>query len=132
MPEAAYEVRISDWSSDVCSSDREAVSGDAFALALAPAGQVRDQQPAATTQAFGDAVPVLLAAGEAVQHHQHRRIGVARAAFGVDPADAVDIDRAARESQRHPFARELGADERVGVTPRSEEPTSELQSLMRN
>src|SRR3546814_4963401 len=36
----AYELRISDWSSDVCSSDLIALSGSDGAISLEPAGQL--------------------------------------------------------------------------------------------
>src|SRR3546814_5138456 len=39
MQNTAYEMRISDWSSDVCSSDLEARTRQNFALALALSGR---------------------------------------------------------------------------------------------
>src|SRR3546814_7976498 len=81
----AYEMRISDWSSDVCSSDL--AIDDAAAIAI-------ERHPADP--------PARVARRAVVEHH--RRIGV------------VHQHRPGRQ---------------VPIVPRSEEHTSELQSLMR-
>src|SRR3546814_10907596 len=118
----AYEMRISDWSSDVCSSDLRSPER--------PAGHtVRPQLDGWCNQ----------------YHHQ-----VARADFrGVDARELRELRRyeAARLHQRaafrfargepvgrpQPDGRLLqGHDKQSGDAARSEEHTSELQSLMRN
>src|SRR3546814_10371907 len=109
----AYEMRISDWSSDVCSSDLQPL--DALELAidlLRVAGQADRFDQRAALQRLAGALHVqildqrhLVAVG---QHIAHR---------------VAHLDRARRRAlggqlaRRHPL--------------RSEEHTSELQSLMR-
>src|SRR3546814_6241930 len=101
----AYEMRISDWSSDVCSSDlgfrRDAVGGVEGLLPL----------PAA--------VGLLRRRHEAVGH-----------LVGIEHHAAVDVARGAPDGLDE---RGGGAQEAllVGIEDRSEEHTSELQSLMR-
>src|SRR3546814_6542110 len=95
----AYEMRISDWSSDVCSSDLDdlrSVGADQFRRA--------GRHP---FRAFGG-----------FAHHQHRL--AERGRFLLHAA-AVGQDEMAEVQQ---------ADE-MGIIQRSEEHTSELQSLMR-
>src|SRR3546814_3829875 len=50
----AYEMRISDWSSDVCSSDLEVASDDKLAIRVRPVGDIYD---------YNDGQPTVLAAG---------------------------------------------------------------------
>src|SRR3546814_7764870 len=95
-------MRISDWSSDVCSSDRQAASGAARAAAAV----------------FGDRAPPAVHLGPppaAVRHQpRRRRRGQERFRLRVDQRD----DRA-------------GLPHGDPAAQRSEEHTSELQSLMR-
>src|SRR3546814_2669947 len=104
----AYEVRISDWSSDVCSSDlRE--EDDGGELAGARGGR---QRQAGHLVAGGDRVPADdEAAGEGIA----RRRGFQRLGLGEGGRGAVLGQR------RHHLLAIL----------KSEEHTSELQSLMR-
>src|SRR3546814_4873353 len=98
----AYEMRISDWSSDVCSSDLQ--PGKAFR---------RDGQPA-LAQPVADRVPV----------------GVAEVEADADPAVA-EIGRAVITIGVHLDQRRLLVGAADLDQQRSEEHTSELQSLMR-
>src|SRR3546814_8676101 len=104
-------MRISDWSSDVCSSDL---------LAETEAGGVLVDQDA------GHALrPV--ATGPA-----HHRVDVARAAAGDERLAAVEhVVRVADLVGTGLQRRGVGARARFGQAVRSEEHTSELQSLMR-
>src|SRR3546814_3617637 len=134
----AYEMRISDWSSDVCSSDLElgatAVPGralvflverDAQRLKLGDVGvvvlgDVRDHRPVAGEVGAGD-LPDLrqrldLDLAELREVHLRPRQQVQTA--------AASGDRATTTGHR-------ALDELLHVFLRSEEHTSELQSLMR-
>src|SRR3546814_12860295 len=73
----AYEMRISDWSSDVCSSDLAIAAADQVAGVDGQAGIGRMAQ-GFTRHARGPAGVLVLGVGE-VQHHQ-RRAGRARGA----------------------------------------------------
>src|SRR3546814_6739333 len=98
----AYEMRISDWSSDVCSSDLEQVTLDAIVAAF---GVDRGDRH----RGF-------------VVRHQNALPAAVRSARILGPA----VDAAPRpEINRHIVGRRDG-------DARSEEHTSELQSLMRN
>src|SRR3546814_9517442 len=100
----AYEMRISDWSSDVCSSDLVFGAGPRQLL-----GQMlRRRDPARGGEIRADQQRC------GVAHRQHRLVGIQE---GADQPLGVRVLR-----QR------LGAVLAVG---RSEEHTSELQSLMR-
>src|SRR3546814_4121468 len=100
--EAAYEVRISDWSSDVCSSD------------LAPSGPPARHGEA---RAGGDRAEP----GVVLGHHQAPRAAQVDLVPPLrDPRRPLSLRR--RLARRHPRIR----------PPRSDEHTSELQSLMRN
>src|SRR3546814_9035517 len=116
----AYEMRISDWSSDVCSSD---LMGDL------PELEITDQAgPGASTQQF-----VFVDASEA------RMLPVQA---GTDAAYRTVVQIQYRRQQQMElvernggvnFAFEIEAAATIGVDlGRSEEHTSELQSLMRN
>src|SRR3546814_9209782 len=97
----AYEMRISDWSSDVCSSDLEAEA----------------EQP-------GDREPALRRGLPPPRHRQHREaVGDRREQQhrGVE-RDQRQLEQLAR----------AGAAGIAGAEHRSEEHTSELQSLMRS
>src|SRR3546814_6683024 len=127
----AYEMRISDWSSDVCSSDLPAdaagrgAAEDCCRLRCVGLGVLR--APDAGCEA-GDR-----AAGPGA-----RRAGAHRAAAaGCDHRAAGGAEPAERPRRRAGFRRMLGSApdllRRRGAVPgsRSEEHTSELQSLMR-
>src|SRR3546814_1003080 len=108
----AYEMRISDWSSDVCSSD---LAGDADLAAgrhrlLVGAGGVEDDGPRASPL-HGQRPVDLLVVG--VEEQQERVVDDALAP-GVGIGDRVAVEEQAD-----------------GQRVRSEEHTSELQSLMR-
>src|SRR3546814_1074779 len=135
----AYEMRISDWSSDVCSSDLLGAQGgvvlgtDAlrnhlvnrarpfiFDTALAPsptAGALAALRELRDRPGLPDTI-----------HHRTASLG---AALGIDPPAGAVLSmemgspRLALEAQASILAEGI----RVG---RSEEHTSELQSLMRN
>src|SRR3546814_1486885 len=103
-------MRISDWSSDVCSSDLELVDG-------------RQQQAIAG----GPAVEV--------QHRGGSDLGIGHAAAGREEPVVAELvlatgtPRRAQDRQLAPTGPDVaGAPERA---PRAEEHTSELQSLMR-
>src|SRR3546814_7186183 len=101
-------MRISDWSSDVCSSDLLCERGDGYRLAVAAA----DTDVA---QPFGEGTIV----------------GIGLHLHPIDPAIAVEVidvkgtERALQRGEQviHRHAQQLGL--------RSQEHTSELQSLMR-
>src|SRR3546814_4475187 len=124
----AYEMRISDWSSDVCSSDLE--------KAARSAGRRRPARPGAPPVARIDD-----------QGAARKRLLAEICRRGDDPPrpprpqpqrDRRDRGRDARRpagagaplSDRRPGAGHQGG-ERQGGNVRSEEHTSELQSLMR-
>src|SRR3546814_4281495 len=132
----AYEMRISDWSSDVCSSDLEAARpavGDDDALGGLEAPVVEPQ------------------AGHEVQRHARLQLGgvaaaqahgalapVGRVAEADGIAGAVVLhDAVARQHGKEGLGDVLAAPPRPRLAEprfhalRSEEHTSELQSLMR-
>src|SRR3546814_1690740 len=119
----AYEMRISDWSSDVCSSDL--CEGDMeAAIVEGLAGVEVDRTGQAALDQVGGRILVDLDRsqqfGGDVGEVQRlpadaRRKGVAAVEFGADEVEAADDD--ARSLDREMI--------------RSEEHTSELQSLMR-
>src|SRR3546814_4728781 len=124
----AYELRISDWSSDVCSSD----------LQLAPPRhqQERPRRPLPSGQRGVHAEAAGLPAIEhAAQHLARVAMQVDETRIGEDLAQQRDAQRVLRRLLQHPHP---GC--RRGRAPfaiaqlrqeRSEEHTSELQSLMR-
>src|SRR3546814_1326509 len=112
----AYEMRISDWSSDVCSSDLPQK-----AIRLPPAEQPRRGAPRGRTDR-AHAVHVALVRRSGATPHGHRRVEQGR---GAQQPGA---------SGRLPSARSLSRPwlgEPANPRGRSEEHTSELQSLMR-
>src|SRR3546814_9951035 len=116
----AYEMRISDWSSDVCSSDLDKVGGGrrrgaALTLRLAP-GLVRG----AGHFGPGDAHALLAQILDqlALRGVDDRR---GRLMLGVEPHRHALVAARHRDVEPAEVARH-----------RSEEPTSELQSLMPN
>src|SRR3546814_9804285 len=114
----AYEMRISDWSSDVCSSDliepaaRDDAATRETAVAIAEAQIVANGQPLVGIEAADQ--PVELAVERLALQAQFLGEGM-ELAIGVGIVGAIeDIDRAVIE-----------------IAGRSDEHTSELQSLMR-
>src|SRR3546814_4159117 len=103
----AYEMRISDWSSDVCSSDLRCREGDVEVHA-GQAPQPESADPAAMVA--GELEPQGVAVELQIQH-------TGRQGTGKATEDGDDVDA-------------LVADHHGGAF-RSEEHTSELQSLMR-
>src|SRR3546814_3951449 len=116
---AAYELRISDWSSDVCSSD----------LGVSEPALVE----AGVHAAGGDELVVAAALHDASRVHDDHQIGVLSGGEPVGDAH----DRAARGEPVEGAGEDLlglGVDRGgrlVEDEKRSEEHTSELQSLMR-
>src|SRR3546814_6755766 len=120
----AYEMRISDWSSDVCSSDLAP-------LHLAPA--------ALGFMLGGDVEASAAEAQEAAVGPGDRPAGDAEAALrlALDAEIALQIAEGAPcRERRHQGRAAVGirrlAQELRNVAARSEEHTSELQSLMRS
>src|SRR3546814_1615707 len=108
----AYEMRISDWSSDVCSSD---LDRRVFARAVRAGPRAQLAADALVLVDQHDAVLGALVAGAGGAHgHAGRRFAV---------------QARAREVQGHRRLRRDGA--RRGFRQRSEAHTSELQSIMR-
>src|SRR3546814_5119145 len=105
-------MRISDWSSDVCSSDLTVAGRDILGLAFGHRREAPDGQ-AARFVSLGEEIPIALVVPEQSRRLAEHRIG-----------DVVRGHRIAVEVDAHLSRRER----RVG---RSEEHTSELQSLMR-
>src|SRR3546814_2979005 len=106
----AYEVRISDWSSDVCSSDL---------LAVRAAVDHRDQR--------------IFAAGRGIVADRHGKecLDVA-IVIGLE-GERLDLgDLLAAEQIGVEAGQRAGRRARAKGVDRSEEHTSELQSLMRN
>src|SRR3546814_2034896 len=115
----AYEMRISDWSSDVCSSDRVAHARGGVGVGARPFGQ-------RARIAAGQARVEVRLIGKAREHRRERERIVARAAELLD-AELIGLQfLAAREAER----RALRDAPRI-ILERSAEHTSELQSLMR-
>src|SRR3546814_1896663 len=106
-------MRISDWSSDVCSSDLQPRKGQMPAPPVGEAVARRDRRPAGKGPCLLNAAAV----GPAPEHPGR-----------LDPqrADAQE-PRVARRPDLEPGGVMIGA----RLPPRSEEHTSELQSLMR-
>src|SRR3546814_1846281 len=110
----AYEMRISDWSSDVCSSDLERAGHD-----VAVADILVDGDPGTGSL-------------RADQFQGGRQGTVAEQPLPLSEHDREDgqvdlVDEAALEQR----LQELGRALRQEIRSRSEEHTSELQSLMR-
>src|SRR3546814_1190964 len=108
----AYEMRISDWSSDVCSSDLGAELFDRRAIDRA---RQRPQYPAVAIDEHGDVERDRVAAGRIA-----RRAAAARADLAVDEA-----------AHRRRQGRRLEIGERCSHLPRSEKHTASFQLLMR-
>src|SRR3546814_8805113 len=144
----AYEMRISDWSSDVCSSDLiDGPEGDQPYRALQQNEQTAEaecqgERPQQAGTQLGAVAGAVGLGGEAGRAHAQKAEapeqeaeddaahGHAADEAGVrQVADSRRIDRA--EQRRG----QVGQDDRPGELPdtavRSEEHTSELQSIMR-
>src|SRR3546814_9285705 len=122
----AYEMRISDWSSDVCSSDLHGARSEP--LLLGPVDRCRVQQSrSGTVWRPGGCGTVRLSAGP----HQPGQPGLGRqAACEHRDTGAWGPDRwlSARPCRAVPGRGSSGGS---GPVRRSEEHTSELQTLMR-
>src|SRR3546814_4928805 len=111
----AYEMRISDWSSDVCSSDLQIVIDDDGVHAVV-------------------AEPLAHRARRVGRHELHRRrVGSGRGHDDGVVDRAVFFERAddVRDAGALLPDRDVDAVELLFLVARSEEHTSELQSLMR-
>src|SRR3546814_7935179 len=119
----AYEMRISDWSSDVCSSDLASGLGAGAAAGTAPA---RGAAPSRRSRSrpIAERLPLGL-------------FGAIPPGAAEDIRDAFGIVGPVADEQRVPACVMRGLPEGVGIgfkqdfLFRSEEHTSELQSLMR-
>src|SRR3546814_9786096 len=124
----AYEMRISDWSSDVCSSDLSGTRKPALAVWMGG-----DAQANSTLNAAG--VPTYASEAEAVRGFMYlvRHREAQQALMETPPSLPQDfvVDSDAAQA----VVAEALAEGRRWLEPdavRSEEHTSELQSLMRN
>src|SRR3546814_8074920 len=132
----AYEMRISDWSSDVCSSDLMAAAepdiGEGRMRAVEHSQFRRLIRRNVGDELSANRLPARARAGEIILDHplaeafgDHGAL-IARAEGGFD-GGAVGIGCRGDDAVDH--RRGTGA---FAIEPRSEEHTSELQSLMRN
>src|SRR3546814_3266156 len=112
----AYEMRISDWSSDVCSSDLVDKLQGRDEL-------VREESPApALVGEAGERVQKVEIAGDGAiagfmtpDSDQHRGLHAITAADGVEPADMASIaGLAAADERRRHMTRARGGDRRDG------------------
>src|SRR3546814_1735164 len=123
----AYEMRISDWSSDVCSSDLERSESQGH--------QIDDKQFASAVFTKGDKRADCLQRGEtsknAGERTHHTLLGTVKAGTVRIIADEAAITRLARLPAT--VDGELSLELTTGGRNqwRSDEHTSELQSLMR-
>src|SRR3546814_9881777 len=99
-------MRISDWNSDVCSSD---LSSNTYATTTSQSGNILGDKSAINLRGLGENQTLILVDG--------RRLSSLSAGFSPGQPNLNGIP--------------LAAVERIEVLPRSEEHTSELQSLMR-
>src|SRR3546814_9836106 len=106
--ETAYELRISDWSSDVCSSDLHFPH-----VALDPVHRLLAGRHQAFLAALADDLHDALAQVDATAFQRH---------------EFADAQAAGIHQFQH---RAIAQDQRIADVRRSEEHTSELQSLMR-
>src|SRR3546814_5946422 len=114
----AYEMRISDWSSDVCSSDL----ASAWIPRYCPSGS-KAPPPRPNPEHLRDLMPPAHRAEYACGRRCRRKAVVRRHNGGWNRLPPIDLperrDRLDKKASRHP-------------SRRSEEHTAELQSLMRN
>src|SRR3546814_4502763 len=127
MQKTAYEMRISDWSSDVCSSDLlGGFVGAIHRLAGVGRGDARLQRGGQARQC-ADQLDPASAAAQLLQYPG--RIGAAGQEAGGQPGDDDPCRRPAFAPGGLERVRAHAGLQRAAV--RSEEHTSELQSLMR-
>src|SRR3546814_2193124 len=124
MQKTAYEMRISDWSSDVCSSDLIG-HGHGAERVLALHRLVGE---AVAGAAPAGALGVAALDDEAGDHAVEGEL-VVEAVAGVDH-EVVDRVRRQARIEPHDDVALVGGDGDVEAGVRSEENTSELQSLM--
>src|SRR3546814_6429669 len=116
----AYEMRISDWSSDVCSSDLLSAGGDGLARQPRILGMGDDGE----AEAGG--------VGEDAHHHARIRDPLAAGADRLRACRLHHADFGQFRALEAPRGGGDGVDPEIGFAgARSEEHTSELQSLMR-
>src|SRR3546814_5469983 len=121
----AYELRISDWSSYVCSSDLP--YPQAGAAGLSPGVEHSDWRAAVDPLLHVRGHPQPAPQSHQVRHGRGPRISAARADEAVDGAAVRRCGGVCTDRARLPLC---GADAAL-LPHRSEEHTSELQSLMR-
>src|SRR3546814_8466700 len=112
----AYEMRISDWSSDVCSSDL---------FRHAPHQFIEGRQ------VDGDRSSLRLCCGDDLQRSGKQRTLRLRRLLGPGPEEDACHEKHGRHPRRLHDEPVLVKDGGAGAGGRSEEHTSELQSLMR-
>src|SRR3546814_1894981 len=113
----AYEMRISDWSSDVCSSDLMMMQVEAARSLAMLASLKADAEPAERAKAAAAAKVQIGKSGKFVGQQAIQLHG------GMGMTDELDVG--------HYMKRLMMIDTCFGNAERSEEHTSELQSLMR-
>src|SRR3546814_7047987 len=126
-------MRISDWSSDVCSSDLAGQLGGIACTERAPAGDVRDafeggfiHAVAAAGHRHAEAEHGHVAAFAAERDGVHAHAVAARQLRGLGRVELAGVADAVGEQDQYALAGRLHA-----PTRRTEEHTSELPSLMR-
>src|SRR3546814_5402467 len=135
MQKTAYDVRIGDWSSDVCSSDLMTDLPGAYGLD--PTSPDEEVTSKVISGRFpGEAVPdVLVVVLDASNLEQHLVFAQEVLALGKPTVIALNmVDLAERDGlvlDPAVLQEELGVQVIPTVAVRSEEHTSELQSLMR-
>src|SRR3546814_4736614 len=127
----AYEMRISDWSSDVCSSD---LFGD-FRRDLSNVRQVIDRVFLPSGGGSDSKV-----GADAVEEHLHRNRDQQHAHQPLHRGQGAGAQQLVQDGGRHQdhrgrapgdHQRQAPGAKAIGLLARSEEHTSELQSLMR-
>src|SRR3546814_4206258 len=123
-------MRISDWSSDVCSSDLASASSKTaigLGYSIAQRGEPRPETVGLTSTAHVAALDAQRVYDRVISYDQIMTLNAATPSALVDMAGNGAVTRVAHSH----FGNELKASIIVGKA-RSEEHTSELQSLMRN
>src|SRR3546814_9754321 len=134
----AYVMRISDWSSDVCSSDLVVEDRIIFAISLLDLVERLGDQEGADAIAGHEGKAGLEEVEpperrKLVQHHQELVLAVAVPdAFELLGQAAADLVEHQADQRLCPADVRWRDDQRERDRLRSEEHTSELQSLMRN
>src|SRR3546814_6380302 len=127
MQKTAYEVRISDWSSDVCSSDLKTVARSVHVWISSPYSScVVVKRWSVTRRSIS---PVRILHLQLSQRGEHGQL----ASAGGDVGALVEGDRHAGETGQLETVGHIALAIPIGrhVAHRSEAHTSELQSLMR-